>query len=121
MKNPVRSRRLLSAVSAVILVVGVIVGTKMFSKPVAAQTVPIDVYMFQCSVIPNQPDFFALGSFHSTGTGAAGAVVITPSDCASVIAQALNAGYHLKSELALPNGGPTGTGATEYVLVRGSD
>jgi len=120
MRNAVRFRSLIFAGGAVALIAALVAGTKIGSKPVAAQTVaPADVFMFQCSTIPNQPDFFALGSFHFTGSGAPGAVVINPSDCAGVMTQALNAGYHLKSELALPNGGPTGTGATEYVLVRG--
>ena len=122
MKNTVGFRRLVFTISAMILIAGILVGTRIGSKPVAAQTAPtIDVFIFQCSVIPNQPDFFALGSYHLTGTGAPGAVVINPSDCAGVIAQALNAGYRLKSELALSNGGPGGTGATEYVLVRGGN
>jgi hypothetical protein len=37
------------------------------------------------------------------------------------MADALNAGYRLKSALALPNGGPGGTGATEYVFIRGGN
>ncbi|HYL83225.1 MAG TPA: hypothetical protein VE263_03245 [Candidatus Angelobacter sp.] len=120
MRNATKIRRFVFAVSAIGLIAAVIAGTKIGSKPVAAQTVaPADVFMFQCSVIPNQPDFFALGSFHFTGSGAPGSIVINPSDCAGAMTQLLNAGYHFKSELALPNGGPTGTGATEYVFVRG--
>ena len=121
MRNATKMQRFLFAVAAIGLITAVIAGTKIGSKPVAAQTVaPADVFMFQCSVIPNQPDFFALGVFHFTPSSAPGAVVINlNTDCAGVITQGLNAGYHLKSELALPSGGPTGTGATEYVLVRG--
>src|SRR5215831_10278248 len=100
MKNTVGFRRLVFTISAAILVAGILVGTRIGSRPVAAQAGPaIDVFMFQCSVIPNQPDFFALGSYHFTGTGAPGAVVINSTDCAGVMAQVLNAGYHLKSEL----------------------
>ena len=122
MKNAVGFRRLAFPISAAILAAGILVWTRIGSQPVAAQTAPaIDVFIFQCSVIPNQPDFFALGSYHFTGTGAPGAVVINPTDCAGVMAQALNAGYRLKSELALPNGGLGGTGATEYVFVRGGN
>ena len=36
------------------------------------------------------------------------------------MAHALKAGYHLKASLALPNGGPGGTGAAEYVFIRGT-
>ena len=122
MRNPASLGRLRFVVSAALLVAAMTLGTKIGSKPVAAQTAPaIDVFVFQCGVIPNQPDLFALGSYHLTGTGAPASVVINPSDCAGVMAEALNAGYRLKSELALPNGGPAGSGATEYVLVRGGN
>src|SRR5712691_9052656 len=72
---------------------------------------------FHCSLIPNQ--YFKAsnqGSFNLTFTGTA---FINPSDGSHVMADALNAGYHLKSALALPKGGPGGTGATDYVFVRG--
>jgi hypothetical protein len=55
-----------------------------------------------------------------TFTSAANAFT-SPSDCSKVMADALNAGYHLRTSLALPNGGPGGTGATEYVFVRGGN
>jgi len=54
MKNTVGLRRLVFTISAAILVVGILVGTRIGSKPVAAQTAAaIDVFIFQCSVIPN--------------------------------------------------------------------
>jgi hypothetical protein len=82
---------------------------------------PIDVFVFHCALIPNQTlETSNLGSFNLTFSTAAN-IFTSPSDCSKVMADALNAGYHLKSALALPNGGPGGTGATEYVFVRGGN
>jgi hypothetical protein len=119
MKSIGRFRRFLIAGIAASLVVAALAGTKFGSKPVAAQVAPtFDVFVFQCSVIPNEPDFWALGSYHLTFTNS-NVNFTQPSDCSQVMRDALNAGYHLRSELALPNGGPNGTGVTEYVFVRG--
>ena len=113
-------RRLLLVSSAVALVVAVLAGTKLGSKPIAAQvTPPIDVFVFHCALIPNQTlETSNLGSFNMTFTPT-NVNFTQPSDCAQVTRDALNAGYHLKSALALPNGGPNGTGATEYVFIKG--
>lgn len=115
-----RFRRFLIAGMAVALVAAALAGTKFGSKPVAAQvTTPIEVFVFHCALIPNQTlEASNLGSFNMTFTRT-NVNFIQPSDCAQVMADALNAGYHLKSELALPNGGPGGSGATEYVFLRG--
>lgn len=114
------NRWLIASGITVALVVAALAGTQLGSKPVAAQvTPPFDVFVFHCALIPNQTlESSNLGSFNLTFTGATGAF-IQPSDCAKVMADALNAGYRLKAELALPNGGPNGTGATEYVFVKG--
>ncbi len=120
MKSIGRFRRLLFTLGTVILLVSALVGTKLATRPVKAQLVaPVDVFVFHCALIPNVPlESSNLGSFNLTFTGAA---FINPSDCSKVMADALNAGYHLKTALALPNGGPGGTGATEYVFVRGGN
>jgi hypothetical protein len=120
MKQVSKFRRLLFTLGTVVVLVATLVGTKLATQPVKAQVVtPIDVFAFHCALIPNQPlDVSNLGSFNLTFTTAAN-VFTSPSDCSKVMADALNAGYHLKSALALPNGGPGGTGATEYVFVRG--
>jgi hypothetical protein len=121
MKSIGRFRRFLIAGIAASLVVAALAGTKFGSKPVAAQVVaPVDVFMFHCSVIAGQPDYWALGTSHFTFT-TSNLNFVQPSDCSQVIADALNAGYRLKSSLVLPNGGPGGSGATEYVLVRGGN
>ncbi len=112
-------RRLLFAVGAVALVGAVVLGTNLASKTVAAQVSTQDVIIFHCSVIANEPDFFALGFSHYTQS--ANAPNVNPSSCAQVMADVLNAGFRLKSALVLPNGGPGGTGATEYVFVRGGN
>ena len=115
-----RFRRLSFVLGTVIALVGVLVGTQLATRPVKAQVVaPIDVFVFHCALIPNVPlESSNLGSFNLTFTGAA---FINPSDCSKVMADALNAGYHLRTSLALPNGGPGGSGATEYVFVRGAN
>ena len=120
MTSVARFRRLIFVLGTVIVVVGVLVGTQLATRPVRAQVVtPIDVFVFHCALIPNQTlETSNLGSFNLTFTTAAN-IFTGPSDCSKVMADALNAGYHLKSALALPNGGPGGTGATEYVFVRG--
>ena len=122
MKSIARFRRLIFVLGTVIVIVGALVGTKLATRPVMAQVVaPIDVFVFHCALIPNLPlEVSNLGSFNLTFTGSRNAF-INPSDCSQVMADALNAGYHLKSALALPNGGPGGTGATEYVFVRGAN
>jgi hypothetical protein len=124
MKRISRFRRFLIAGIAVALAAAALAGTKFGSKPVAAQvttTTPIDVFVFHCALIPNVPfDQSNLGSFNLSFTRT-NVNFTQPSDCAQVIADALNAGYRMKSELALPNGGPGGSGATEYVFVRGSN
>ncbi len=120
MRSPVSFRRLSFMLGTVIVLVAALVGTQLAIRPVKAQLATTkDVFVFQCSVIPNQPGFTALGSYHLNGS--ANAPNINVSDCSQVMADALNAGFHLKSALALPNGGPTGTGATEYVFVRGAN
>jgi len=113
-------RRLSFILGTVVVLVGALIGTQLATRPVKAQVVaPIDVFVFHCALIPNVPlESSNLGSFNLTFTGAA---FINPSDCSKVMADALNAGYRLKSALALPNGGPGGTGATEYVFVRGGN
>jgi hypothetical protein len=120
MKNNGRFRRLLFMLGTVIVLVGALVGTQLATKPANAQVVtPISVFVFHCALIPNVPlESSNLGSFNLTQTGG---TIINPSDCSQVMADALNAGFHLKTALALPNGGPGGTGATEYVFVRGSN
>jgi hypothetical protein len=120
MRSVGRFRRLLFIFGTVIVIVGALVGTQLATRPVKAQVVAsIDVFVFHCALIPSQPlETSNLGSFNLTFTTAAN-IFTSPSDCSKVMADALNAGYHLKSALALPNGGPGGTGATEYVFVRG--
>jgi len=120
MKSIRRFQTLFIVGIVVALVASALAGTRFGSKPVAAQVTPqFDVFVFHCALIPNQTlESSNLGSFNLTFTGAA---FIQPSDCSKVMADALNAGYRLKSELALPNGGPSGTGATEYVFVRGGN
>jgi hypothetical protein len=105
-----------------IVIVGALVGTQLATRPVKAQVVTsMDVFVFHCAPIPNQTlETSNLGSFNLTFTSAANTFT-SPSDCSKVMADALNAGYRLKSALALPNGGPGGTGATEYVFVRGGN
>lgn len=118
MRSISRFRRLVFTLGAVSAVVALLVGTKLATKPVKAQVVSTkDVIIFHCSTIPNQPAFFALGFEHYTPS--ANAPNVNPSSCAQVMADVFNAGFHLKSALVLPNGGATGTGATEYVFVRG--
>ena len=120
MRKITRLRRLLIVSGAAILVVAAWAGTKLGSKPVAAQVSPVDVFVFHCALIPNQTlEASNLGSFNMTFTSS-NVNFIQPSDCAQVTRDALNAGYHLKSALALPNGGPNGTGATEYVFIKGA-
>jgi hypothetical protein len=41
-----------------------VLGTNFGSKPVAAQVTTRDVIIFHCSVVANQPDYFALGFSH---------------------------------------------------------
>ena len=122
MRSNGRSRRLLFVLGTVVVLVAALAGTKLATRPVKAQVVtPIDVFVFHCALIPNQTlETSNLGSFNLTFTTAANVFTVA-SDCSKVIADALNAGYHLKSALALPNGGPGGTGATEYVFVRGGN
>jgi hypothetical protein len=117
-----RFRRLLFTFGTVIVLVGALVGTKLATRPVTAQVVaPIDVFVFHCALIPNLPlEVSNLGSFNLTFTTPAN-VFTSPSDCSKVMLDAFNAGYRLKTALALPNGGPGGTGATEYVFVRGQN
>ena len=121
MKAISRVKRLLTlgGITAV-LVVAAVAGTKLGSKPVAADVVPqIDVFVFHCALIPNQAlEVSNLGSFNMTYSNT-NVGFIQPSDCSEVTAEALKAGYRLKSALALPNGGPNGTGATEYMFVKG--
>jgi hypothetical protein len=120
MRSMGRFRRLFFVLGTVVVLVATLVGTKLATRPVNAQVATtIDVFTFQCGVIPNTPDFWALGSYHLTRS--ANANNIDVSNCSQVMADALNAGFHLKSALALPNGGTGGTGATEYVFVRGAD
>jgi hypothetical protein len=118
----VRLRRLSFILGTAIVFVGVLVGTQIATSPAKAQVViPIDVFVFHCALIPGVPlESSNLGSFNLTFTSAAN-VFTSPSDCSKVMADALNAGYHLRASLALPNGGPGGTGATEYVFVRGGN
>jgi hypothetical protein len=106
---------------AVLLVAAVAV-TRFANRPVKAQVVPTrDVFVFHCALIPNQTlETSNLGSFNLTFSGPSN-VFTSPSDCSKVMLDALNAGYKLKSELSLPNGGPQGTGATEYVFIRGDN
>ena len=117
MKRISSFRRLLFTVGAVALVGAVVLGTNFGSKPVAAQVTTRDVIIFHCSVVANQPDYFALGFSHYTQS--ANAPNVNPTSCAQVMADVLNAGFRPKSALVLPNGGPGSTGATEYVFVRG--
>ena len=120
MSSILRFRRLLFILGAVVVLVATLVGTKLATRPVNAQVATTkDVFTFQCGVIPNTPDFWALGSYHLTGS--ANVNNINVSNCSQVMADALNAGFHLKFALALPNGGPGGTGATEYVFVCGAN
>ena len=119
MKSISRFRRLFIASIGVALVAAALAGTKFGSKPVAAEVTPqFDVFMVHCTLNPDQTVSTQLGSFALTFTRS-NVNFTEPSTCSQVIADALNAGYHLKSELALPNGGPNGTGATEYVFVKG--
>ena len=121
MKNPVRFGRFVLAVGGVILVAAVV--AKIGSKPVAAQTTTPtrDVFVFHCALIPNETlETSNLGSFNLTFSSAQN-VFTSPSDCSKVMLDALNAGYKLKTALALPNGGPGGSGATEYVFIRGGE
>jgi hypothetical protein len=110
-------RLLVIAASAVLLVAAV---TRFANRPVKAEVVTTrDVFVFHCALIPNETlESSNLGSFNLTFTGTAPNFT-SPSDCSKVMLDALNAGYRLKSTLALPNGGPQGTGATEYVFFRG--
>ena len=121
MKRIGRFRRLSFTLGTVVVLVGALAGAQLATRPVKAQEVaPIDVFVFHCALIPNQTlESSNLGSFNLTFTSSN--AFINPSDCSKVMADALNAGYRLKSALALPNGGPGGTGATEYVFVRGSN
>lgn len=121
MRGILKFRMLLIVGGAVILLLVGLVGTKLGSKPVAAQVPSVDVFVFHCALIPNQTlEASNLGSFNLTFTSS-NVNFIQASDCAQVTRDALNAGYHLKSALALPNGGPNGTGATEYVFIKGGD
>lgn len=119
MKSINRFRRLLFPCLALALVFVVIATTKHGIPQVKAQTVSTrDVFVFHCALIPGQPlDTSNLGSFNTTFTNSNGNFVQV-SDCAQVMRDALNAGYQLKTALALPNGGPGGTGATEYVFIK---
>ena len=119
MKSIGKSRRLLFILATVIVLVGVLVSTQLATTSVKAQLTTQDVVIFHCSVIANQPDYFALGFSHYTQS--ANAPNVNPSSCAQVMADVLNAGFRLKSALVLPNGGPSSTGATEYVFVRGTN
>ena len=122
MKSIGRSRRLLFVLGTLVVLVAALAGTKFATKPVQAQAVTTtDVFVFHCALIPNQTlETSNLGSFNLTFTSP-GNVFTSPSDCSKVMLDALNAGYHLKSALALPSGGPGGTGATEYVFIRGGN
>ncbi len=122
MKSIRAFRRLSFVLGTAVVLVGALVGTQLAIRPVNAQVAtPIDVFVFHCALIPNQTlETSNLGSFNLTFTSAAN-IFTSPSDCSKVMADALNAGYHLKNALALPNGGPGGTGATEYVFVRGTN
>jgi len=118
MKSIGKPRRLLFILATVIVLVGVLVSTQLATTPVKAQLTTQDVIIFHCSVIPSQP-ITALG--FSNYTQSANAPNVNPSSCAQVMADVLNAGFRLKSALVLPNGGLSGTGATEYVFVRGTN
>lgn len=120
MKSIGSFRRLSFILGSVVVLVGALVATQLAIKPVNAQVAtPINVFVFHCALIPNVPlESSNLGSFNLTQTGGP---TINASDCSQVMADALNAGFHLKTELALPNGGPGGTDATEYVFVRGTN
>ena len=121
MKKTSTFRRLLIVGGVVGLAVAVLAGTKLGSKPVAAQGTTPDVFVFHCALIPGQTlETSNLGSFNLTFSTAQN-VFTSPSDCSKVMLDAINAGYKLKSALALPNGGPGGTGATEYVFIRNAD
>ena len=122
MRSISRFRRLLFILGTAVVLVGAMVGMQLATRSANAQVVaPIDVFVFHCALIPNQTlETSNLGSFNLTFTSAAN-IFTSPSDCSKVMADALNAGYRLKSGLALPNGGPGGTGATEYVFVRGAN
>ena len=119
MKSMRPFRRLLVLSGAVALVAAVLAGTKHGISQVKAQTVGTrDVFVFHCALIPNETlETSNLGSFNLTFTTAQN-IFTSPSDCSKVWLDALNHGYTLQSALALPNGGPNGTGATEYVFVR---
>jgi len=122
MKSPVKFRRLAFTVGGVILVAAIVL-PKIVSKPIAAQTITPtrDVFVFHCALIPNETlETSNLGSFNLTFSSAQ-TIFTTPSDCSKVMLDALNAGYRLKTALALPNGGPGATGATEYVFIRGGN
>ncbi|HEV2194414.1 MAG TPA: hypothetical protein VGR55_02475 [Candidatus Acidoferrum sp.] len=121
MKRTSTFRRLFILGGAVGLAVVMLAGSKLGSKPVVAQVTTPDVFVFHCALIPNQDPFAGnLGSFNMTFTNS-NVNFTQPSDCAQVMRDALNGGYKLKSALALPNGGPGGTGATEYVFIRNAD
>jgi hypothetical protein len=111
--------RLLLLGGAVALVVAVLTGAKHGIRQVKAQSaVTRDVFVFHCTLIPNQTlESSNLASFNLTFSSAANTFT-SPSDCSKVWLDALNAGYTMQSALALPNGGLGGTGATEYVFVR---
>lgn len=119
MKRISALRRLLVLGGAVALVFVVIATTKHGVPQAKAQTVSTrDVFVFHFALIPGQPlDTSNLGSFNTTFTNS-NVNFITVSDCAQVMRDALNAGYQLKTALPLPNGGPGGTGATEYVFIK---
>ncbi len=119
MKSTSGFRRLSFILGTVVVLVGALIGTQVATRPVKAQLSTQDVIIFHCSVIANQPDYFALGFSHYTQS--ANAPNVNPSSCAQVMADVLNAGFRLKSALVLPNGGPGSTGATEYVFVRGTN
>ena len=56
MRSNGRSRRLLFVLGTVVVLVAALAGTKVATRPVKAQVVtPIDVFVFHCALIPNQP------------------------------------------------------------------
>jgi len=118
MRSIGRFRRLLFILGTVVVLVAALAGTKLATRPVKAQVTTQDVIIFHCSIIPSAPAQ-ALG--FSNYTNSANAPNVNPSSCAQVMADVLNAGFRLKSALALPNGGPGSTGTTEYVFVRGAN
>jgi hypothetical protein len=118
MRSLGRCRRLLFILGTVVVLVAALVGTKLATRPVKAQVAAsIDVFTFHCVLDPS--DFSAaLVSSNLTFTDTP---FTNPGNCSKVMAVALNEGYHLKSTLALVDGGTQGTAATEYVFVRGGD